>query len=127
MVGVVHGTQLNNPIQAGAGQFVPLGERLLDPLFQRRMTSILDLDPMRRAAGDRQNRGGADARRAKSEPAKVKSAVPIRQGSRLWRHWLCRLLWRHWFGRILDKSVEANKPLVVIFQKAAIVHDELGW
>ncbi len=45
LVGVVHGTQLNNPIQAGAGQFVPLGERFLHP-FDRRMTSVLHLDPV---------------------------------------------------------------------------------
>src|SRR5947208_11112719 len=28
-----------------------------------------------------------------------------------------RRLWRHWLGRILDKSVEANQPLVVLLQK----------
>src|SRR6202008_815918 len=47
LVGVVHGTQLTNPIQASAGQFVPLGERLLDP-FQCRMASVLHLDPIGR-------------------------------------------------------------------------------
>src|SRR5260370_39063640 len=47
-------------------------------------------------------------------------------GRLLWHHWLDRILWRPGLGRILDKSVEANQPLVVLFQKAAIVND-LGW